>query len=139
MIENDERDICNNIWEGAFHKGLMVAFNQYLQMITDLDYLRTWSAEEMNTTAYENYLTNVTTYFQDPHHQELFMGQYFISQCLLIFYDYANDFYNPLIEQQRNSEKMTLILTMVGLISLFILAMALLGKYMKRYYKLLMQ
>ena len=80
---------------------------------------------------------DIVTYFQDPHHQELFLGQYFLSQCLLIFYDYANDFYNPLIEQTRNSQKMTLILTMVGLIILFVMAMAIIGKYMKRYYKLL--
>jgi len=62
------------------------------------------------------------------------LGEYFLSEALILFYDYINEFYNPLIEHET---QITPFVSMVFLGFFFILSAALIAKYMKTYYKLL--
>ena len=128
--------MCKNIWEQSFQKGIMMATNQYIQQIVLLSNLRSSISNKTTSTA-QKLIQNATIYINDPKHQDLFLGVYYLCEALLLFYDYINEFYNPIIENERYSTKSTLIVTMTCLMIISSVALCLIWKYMKNFYKFL--
>lgn len=130
-IESDELKICDNLWDGAFKKGIMVATTQYLNQLSEIASLRTATTNASIQTQ------SISSYIKNPRHQHLFLGEYFLSEALFMFYDYVNQFYNPLLEQERSNTQNTLVISMAFLALFMVLGIAVLAKYMKTYYRLL--
>lgn len=136
IIEEDERKICSEMWEGVFYKGIMMATNSFIQQIVQLGPLRVQIANKTSEN-YKELIQNIKNYIADPVHQNLFVGEYFLCQALLVLYDYENEYYNAIIEKEKSSSQLTLFLSMVILECFFILLAFFIAKYMKIYYKYL--
>jgi len=65
------------------------------------------------------------------------LGQYYLSEALVLFYGFINQFYNPILEKQRFSCQSTLFATATLLVVFFSLLAIFTWKYMKIYYRFL--
>ena len=128
-IQESELNVCNNIWDGAFQKGILIAASQYLKQINEIAFLR--------NSSYPNITQNIFSYVQDTKHQEFLLGEYIFSETLLLFYAYINEFYNPIIEQQRFNIQVGILVSMIllGAFIIFLAGGAVI--YMRVYYKYL--
>lgn len=136
LILNDEKNLCNEIWSGAFRKGIMLASRAFISQMNEINDLRV-QIDDTNSKEYSKLLNNIQTYIEDPKHQELFFGEYFLCKALLLLYGYINQYYNPLIENEKNNNHLSLFLTM-GFMEIFLIFSAFfIAKFMKVYYKYL--
>lgn len=135
-IEEDENVVCNRIWGGVFKNGIIMGVNQYLQELQEISPLRVQIADK-NSSSYQNLIKNITKYIEDPLHQDFYLGEYFLSEALFLLYGFINEYFNPLLEQEKISTQTTLFLTMSFLIFIFCSLAVMIFKYMRNYYKYL--
>lgn len=130
-IEEDEIFLCENVWNGALTKGILISVTHYHDLLGKLNYLR------KNSNDPEEQKKEIFDYLNNDEHATLFFGVYYLNLGLFLFFQYINNYYDYIIDNSIYTLKVILILTTIGFTVFNVLISFYLWRHFKKFFKFL--
>jgi len=132
FLEADEVNFCESAFDGAFLKGILNLVEDFLLQIKNLEvYTQVFTDEQKN----QQQIEDVQAYINSQTYEDFMYSYYYYHHTLLMYYNYINDYYQALMDQEMNKLYAFLIATsMVSAVMIFLLGL-MLKKKLQEYYR----